>query len=76
MTNNNSRKNGGGSANYGRYIGVGFMFLLVTAGSAVIGFFLDQLFGTLPLFLILGIFVGFAGGLYYLYLILKRLENR
>lgn len=75
MPDNDPRKNGGGSASYGRYIGVGFTFLLVTAGSAVVGFFLDRLFGTLPLFLMIGLLAGFVGGLYYLYLILKRLEN-
>ena len=75
MPDNNSRKNGGGSANYGRYIGVGFTFLLVTAGSAVVGFFLDRFLDTLPLFLMIGLLAGFIGGLYYLYWILKRLEN-
>ena len=76
MADNNSRRNGGEPASYGRYIGVGLTFLLATAGTAVAGFFLDRLFGTLPLFLLVGLFAGFAGGLYYLYLILKRLENR
>lgn len=73
MVDNDSRGNGGGSVNYGRYIGVGLIFLMVTAGSAVAGFFLDRLFDTLPIFLLLGVAGGFAVALYYVYLQLKKL---
>jgi F0F1-type ATP synthase assembly protein I len=40
------------------------------------GFFLDKLLGTLPLFLLVGLGVGFAGGLYYVYQALKKLDGR
>lgn len=39
------------------------------------GFFVDRLLGTLPLFLIVGVGIGFAGGLYYVYRALKTLGN-
>jgi F0F1-type ATP synthase assembly protein I len=41
--------------------------LLILVIFAVIGFFVDGLLGTLPLFLLAGLCLGFAGGLYYLY---------
>jgi F0F1-type ATP synthase assembly protein I len=41
--------------------------LLILSIFAVIGFFVDNLLGTLPLFLLLGLGLGFAGALYYLY---------
>lgn len=37
------------------------------------GYGLDRLFGTLPLFLLLGIVVGFAAALFYLFFQLKKL---
>ncbi len=51
----------------GRYLVVGTVFLLLLVIFAVIGFFVDGLLGTLPLFLLAGLGLGFAGGLYYLY---------
>lgn len=39
------------------------------------GFFLDRFFGTLPLFLLLGLGGGFAASLYYVYLALKSLGS-
>ena len=51
----------------GRYLVVGTVFLLILVIFAVIGFFVDGLLGTLPLFLLAGLCLGFAGGLYYLY---------
>ena len=38
----------------------------------LIGLFVDRLLGTLPLFLLIGLAVGFAGGLYYMYQSLKK----
>jgi ATP synthase protein I len=63
--------NAGG--NYARLLGVGFAFILIISVLAAVGFFVDRMLGTLPLFLLVGIGLGFAGGLYYLYLALKRL---
>jgi ATP synthase protein I len=65
--------NAGG--NYARLLGVGFAFILVISVLAAVGFFVDRMLGTLPLFLLIGMGLGFAGGLYYLYLALKRLGD-
>ncbi|TCJ19415.1 AtpZ/AtpI family protein [Rubrobacter taiwanensis] len=65
----------GPGASYARYIGVGFTFVLTLGIAGVIGFFVDRWLGTLPLFLLAGLVLGFAGGLYYVYGILRRMEN-
>ena len=39
----------------------------------VLGYFLDGLAGTLPLFLLVGLAVGFVGGMYYVYRALQKL---
>ncbi len=44
---------------------------VLTAG----GFFMDRMLGTLPLFLLLGLGIGFGGSLYYVYLALKELGS-
>ena len=66
--------NTGGS--YARFIGLGFAFIFLLGVLATGGFFVDRLLGTLPLFLFLGLGIGFAGGLYYLYLALKKLGEQ
>lgn len=43
--------------------------------SSVVGFFLDKLTGTLPLFLLLGMVVGFVGGMVYVYRALQKLNR-
>ncbi len=68
------RKNAGG--NFARFIGLGFMFILTLGALTAIGFFVDERLGTLPLFLLLGLGIGFAGALYYVYLALKKLDYR
>jgi F0F1-type ATP synthase assembly protein I len=45
-----------------------FIIAVFTAG----GYLLDRLLETLPLFLLLGMLVGFVASLYYLYSALKR----
>ena len=65
--------NAGGS--YARFIGLGFAFILLLGVFTTGGFFVDRLLGTLPLFLLLGLGIGFAGGLYYVYLALKKLGD-
>jgi len=74
MPKTDSHGNDAGS-NYARLFGVGFAFILTVGILTVIGFFVDRLLGTLPLFLIIGLGVGFAGGLYYVYRALKTLGN-
>jgi ATP synthase protein I len=71
-TDSNEDSAGG---NYARLFGVGFAFILTIGVLATFGFFVDRFLGTLPLFLLLGIGVGFAGGLYYVYLALNKLGN-
>jgi ATP synthase protein I len=60
---------------YARFIILGFTFILILGILTTVGFFLDRLLGTLPLFLLVGLGVGFAGGLYYIYLALQKLDD-
>lgn len=69
-TDSHGNNAGGG---YARFIGIGFTFVFVTVALCAAGFFVDGVLGTLPLFLLLGLGLGFAGGLYYLYLALNKL---
>jgi ATP synthase protein I len=59
--------------NYARFVGLGITLLLIFALPTVVGFFLDGLAGTLPLFLLVGLAVGFVGGMYYVYRALQKL---
>ncbi len=74
MANTESRRRETGPG-YARLFGVGFAFILTVGIFTAIGFFVDRLLGTLPLFLIVGLGLGFAGGLYYLYRALKTLGD-
>ncbi len=38
----------------------------------VVGFFVDRLAGTLPLFLLIGLAAGFVGGMFYVYRALRN----
>ena len=60
---------------YARFFGLGFAFMVTLGVLTAAGFFLDKLLGTLPLFLLLGLVIGFAGGLYYVYQALKKLDG-
>jgi ATP synthase protein I len=62
-------------SNYARLFGVGFAFILTVGVFTAIGFAVDRLLGTLPLFLMVGLGIGFAGGLYYVYIALKKLGD-
>jgi ATP synthase protein I len=61
------------SDNYARYIGVGFTFVILVVVPATVGFFVDKILGTLPLFLLIGLGLGFAGALYYVYREMNKL---
>ena len=63
---------GGG---YARAIGIGFTLVVVLALLSGLGFLVDRLLGTMPLFLLVGLFAGFAGGLYYVYVVLNKMGN-
>lgn len=58
---------------YTRFAGLGFAFVFVICLFTVGGYFVDRFAGTTPLFLLLGIVVGFAAALYYLFVKLKEL---
>lgn len=51
---------------YGRYAGLGFQFVAAMGIMGFGGFWLDGKLGTYPLLMIVGIFVGAAGGFYSL----------
>jgi ATP synthase protein I len=61
------------NGNYARFVGLGITLLLIFGLPTVVGFFLDGLAGTLPLFLLIGLAVGFVGGMYYVYRALQKL---
>lgn len=52
---------------YTRLLGLGFTFITILGVFVVAGFFVDRLLGTLPIFLLLGVGIGFVAGLYYVY---------
>jgi len=61
------------SGGYARYVGLGVTLLLFFALPTVVGYFLDRLAGTLPLFLLIGLGAGFVGGMFYVYRALQKL---
>ena len=61
------------SGNYARFVGLGVTLMLIFALPAVVGYFLDRLAGTLPLFLLIGLAAGFVGGMFYVYRALQKL---
>ena len=63
-------------SDYARFLGIGIVFLLILSILGAIGLFVDNLLGTVPLFLLLGVATGFAGGLYYLYRAIDELGSR
>jgi F0F1-type ATP synthase assembly protein I len=75
MPNTNSQRNDAGGG-YTRFLSLGFTLLAIIGGLTVVGFFVDRWLGTLPLFLLVGLVVGFVAGLVYVYRALKSLEGR
>jgi ATP synthase protein I len=61
------------SGNYARFAGLGLTLFLILCLPTVVGYFLDRLAGTLPLFLLIGLVLGFAGGMFYVYRALQKL---
>ena len=49
--------------------------LAIIGALTAAGLFVDRLLETLPIFLLVGLVVGFAAGLYYVYGALKRLDD-
>jgi ATP synthase protein I len=60
------------SGDYARFVGLGFTFMIIIAAVTAGGYVLDRLLGTLPLLLLVGLLVGFAGALSYLFVSLSR----
>lgn len=58
---------------YTRFAGLGFTFVIVIGAFTLGGYGLDRLLGTVPLFVLAGMVVGFAGALYYLFAALREL---
>ena len=71
MPNTDSQRNDSGG-NYARFFHIGFAFMFIIAVFTVGGYGLDWLIGTLPLFLLLGMLVGFGAALFYLFTALKQ----
>ena len=65
--------NAGGG--YARFLGLGFTLLAIIGVLSAAGYFVDRLLGTLPLFLLVGLVMGFVAGLYYIYRALKGLDD-
>ncbi len=61
------------NGNYTRFAGLGFTFMILIGVFTLGGYGLDRLLGTMPLFVLVGMFVGFVGALYYLFIKLKEL---
>ena len=61
------------SGNYARFVGLGITLLLIFGLPTVVGFFLDRLAGTLPLFLLIGLALEFAGWMFYVHRALQKL---
>ncbi|HWI45513.1 MAG TPA: AtpZ/AtpI family protein [Rubrobacter sp.] len=61
------------SGNYARFAGLGISLLLIFSLPTVVGYFLDRLAGTLPLFLLIGLSLGFVVGMFYVYRALQKL---
>ena len=72
MANTDPRRDDTGPS-YARFFGLGFAFIVTLGVLTVAGYFLDKALGTLPLFLLIGLAIGFAGGLYHVYRALKKL---
>jgi ATP synthase protein I len=75
MPNTNSQRNdaGGGHA---RFLSLGFTLIAIIGGLTAVGLLVDKWLGTLPLFLLVGLVLGFVAGLFYVYRALKSVEGR
>lgn len=61
------------NGNYTRFAGLGFTFVILIGVFTLGGYGLDRLAGTTPLFLLIGMVVGFVGALFYLFTKLREL---
>lgn len=61
--------------NMRRFSGLGVTFTMLIALFTVGGYVLGRLVGGMAVFVLVGMFTGFAAALYYLYLKLKELDG-
>ena len=74
MPNTNSQRNDGGGG-YARFISLGFTLIVIIGGLTAVGFFVDSWLGTLPLFMLVGLVLGFVASLFYVYRAIKNLDD-
>jgi ATP synthase protein I len=72
MPDTNSQRNDAGEG-YARLLTLGFTLVSIIGGLTLVGFFADRILGTLPLFLLVGLVIGFVASLVYVYRRLKSL---
>ena len=60
---------------YGRYGALGFEFAGAVVAGILLGRYLDGVFGTTPLLMVLGAVGGMAGALYRLIIVLRHLSG-
>lgn len=56
-------------------LNLGWIFVLTLGISAFGGIWLDRRFGTAPLCILIGVFLGFVVSGYYMYLTVRKLEG-
>jgi ATP synthase protein I len=74
MPDTNSQRNAEGGG-YARFFSLGFALLAIIGGPTVAGFFVDRWLGTLPLFMLVGLVLGFVASLFYVYRAIKSPDD-
>jgi ATP synthase protein I len=75
MPDTKSQRNDAGGG-YARFFSLGFALLAIIGGPTVAGFFVDRWLGTLPLFMLVGLVLGFVASLFYVYRAIRNLNDR
>jgi ATP synthase protein I len=75
MPDTNSQRNEAGGG-YAHFLSLGFALLAIIGGPTVAGFFVDRWLGTLPLFMLVGLVLGFVASLFYVYRAIRNLNDR
>jgi ATP synthase protein I len=75
MPDTKSQRNDAGGG-YARFFSLGFALLAIIGGPTVAGFFVDRWLGTLPLFMLVGLVLGFVASLFYVYRAIRNLDDR